>query len=70
MKNILILISNICCFALGLAFIFSLLNYFFHLHLGMKGSEVPDDPRAALLILAFAAAFGGLSYLLQRKRAK
>ena len=66
MKNIVILICQLVGFFLVLAFFFSLGNYFFGWHLGMKGSEVPGDPRAAAVFLVVGLAAGAGGYLLGR----
>jgi hypothetical protein len=66
MKNIIALICQLVGFFLVLAFFFSLGNYFFGWHLGMKGQEVPGDPRAAVLFLVIGLASGSGAYLLSR----
>ena len=66
MKNTITLICQLIGFFLVLAFFFSLANYFFGWHLGMKGQEVPGDPRAAGVFLVVGIIFGGGAYLLGR----
>jgi tellurite resistance protein TehA-like permease len=66
MKNMIALICQLVGFFLVLAFFFSLANYFFGWHLGMKGAEVPADPRAAALFLMIGLASGSGAYLLGR----
>ena len=68
MKNMIALICQLVGFFLVLAFFFSLANYFFGWHLGMKGQEVPADPRAAAVFLAVGLVSGGSAYLLSRKK--
>jgi hypothetical protein len=68
MKNLVILILHLVAALMGLAFIFALLNYFFGLHLGMKGQEVPDDPRAAFLFLGIGLVCGAIAYFGGRKK--
>jgi predicted permease len=68
MKNIIVLICQLVGFFLVLAFFFSLANYLFGWHLGMKGQEVPGDPRAAVVFLAIGLASGTGAYLLTRSR--
>ena len=67
MKDIVALICQLVGFLLALAFFFSLGNYFFGWHLGLKGQEVPGDPRAAVLFLVIAAVCGAIAYFLGRK---
>lgn len=67
MKNILILICQLVGVFLILAFFFSLGNYFFGWHLGMKGQEVPADPRAAVMFLLIGLASGAIAYFLGRR---
>lgn len=66
MKNLIALICQIVGFFLVLAFFFSLANYLFGWHLGMKGQEVPADPRAAVMFLVIGLASGSGAYLLGR----
>ena len=68
MKNIILLFLQIFAFVFSLAFIFSLLNYAFGWHLGMKGQEVPGDPRAALLFLGLGLVCGAIVYIIGRKK--
>jgi hypothetical protein len=70
MKNIIILICQLIGAFLVLAFFFSLANYFFGWHLGMKGQEVPGDPRAAVVFLLVGLASGGVAFLLGRAKKK
>jgi hypothetical protein len=74
MKSMIALICQLVGFFLVLAFFFSLANYFFGWHLGMKGAEVPGDPRAAVVFLLVGLTSGAGAYLLSRsgnrKRAK
>ena len=66
MKNLITLICQLVGVFLVLAFFFSLANYLFGWHLGLKGQEVPGDPRAAVLFLVVGLVFGGGAYLLGR----
>lgn len=66
MKNMIALICQLVGFFLVLAFFFSLGNYFFGWHLGMKGQEVPADPRAAAVFLAVGLVSGVTAYFLTR----
>jgi hypothetical protein len=68
MKNLIALICQIVGLCLVLAFFFSLANYLFGLHLGMKGQEVPADPRAAVSFLVIGLASGAIAYFLSRGR--
>ena len=68
MKNMVALICQLVGFFLVLAFFFSLANYFFGWHLGMKGQEVPGDPRAAAVFLAVGLVSAGSAYLLSRSK--
>jgi len=68
MKNMIALICQLVGFFLVLAFFFSLGNYFFGWHLGMKGQEVPGDPRAAIVFLVVGLVSIGAAYLLTRNR--
>jgi hypothetical protein len=68
MKNLISLLCQLIAVILGLAFFFSLGNYFFGWHLGLKGQEVPADWRAALMFLGIAAVLGGLGYILGREK--
>jgi tellurite resistance protein TehA-like permease len=68
MKNLIALICQIVGLFLILAFFFSLANYLFGLHLGMKGAEVPADPRAAVSFLVIGLASGAIAYFLTRRR--
>jgi hypothetical protein len=53
-----------------IAFFCSLANYFFGWHLSLKGAEVPDDPRAALVFLGIGVLCLAVSYLISRKPKK
>lgn len=66
MKSMIALICQLVGVCLVLAFFFSLANYFFGWHLGMKGAEVPGDPRAAFLFLGIGLASGAGAYFLGR----
>jgi hypothetical protein len=66
MKSMIALICQVVGFFLVLAFFFSLANYFFGWHLGMKGQEVPGDPRAAVLFLVIGLGSGLGAYVLGR----
>jgi len=68
MKNIILLFLQIFAVIFSLAFVFSLLNYFFGWHMGMKGQEVPGDPRAALLFLGIGLVCGAVVYITGRKK--
>lgn len=68
MKNITLLLLQIFAFVFSLAFVFSMLNYLLGWHLGMKGQEVPGDPRAALLFLGIGLVCGAVVYLAGRKK--
>jgi drug/metabolite transporter (DMT)-like permease len=67
MKNIIQLIIQTLAFVFVFSFVFSLLNYAFDWHLGVKGQEVPSDPRAALLFLGVGLVCGVISYFWGRK---
>jgi drug/metabolite transporter (DMT)-like permease len=67
MKNLLALICQLVGFFLVLAFFFSLANYIFGWHLGMKGQEVPADPRAAAMFLLIGLVSGGIAFFLSRR---
>ena len=69
MKNIIQLIIQTLAFVFVFSFVFSLLNYFFDWHLGLKGQEVPGDPRAAVLFLGLGLVCSIVSYLWGRKPA-
>ena len=58
MKNLIALICQIVGLFLILAFFFSLANNLFGLHLGMKGQEVPADPRGGCFIFGDRACVG------------
>ena len=68
MKGILSLILQLVGLFLVVAFVFSLINYFFGWHLGMKGQEVPADPGAAFMFLGIGLVSVGGGYLLDRKK--
>lgn len=67
MKGIIQLIVQTLAFVFVFSFFFSLLNYLFDWHLGVKGQEVPADPRAALLFLGVGLACAGVSYFWGRR---
>lgn len=67
MKNLIILIIQLCGYAFILAFFLSLLNYFFGWHLGIKGAEVPSDPGFAIFILILGGIFSALGWFLDKK---
>ena len=66
MKSMITLICQLVGVFLVFAFLFSLGNYFFGWHLGMKGQEVPGDPRAAAVFLGIGLVLGGCAYFLGR----
>jgi len=68
MKGILSLILQLVGLFLVAAFVFSLINYFFGWHLGMKGQEVPADPGAAFMFLGIGLVSAGAGYFLGRKK--
>ena len=68
MKNLIALICQLVGLFLILAFFFSLANYLFGLHLGMKGQEVPADPRAAISFLVIGLMSGAIAYFLSKGR--
>lgn len=67
MKNIIQLIVQTMAFVFVFSFVFSLMNYLFDWHLGLKGQEVPGDPRAATLFLAIGLVCAAISYFWGRK---
>jgi len=69
MKSIIQLIVQTMAFVFVFSFVFSLLNYFFDWHLGLKGQEVPGDPRAGLLFLGIGLVCAVISYFWGRKKA-
>ena len=69
MKNVIQLIIQTLAFVFVFSFVLSLLNYFFDWHLGLKGQEVPGDPRAAMLFLGLGLACSVVSYFWGRKPA-
>jgi drug/metabolite transporter (DMT)-like permease len=69
MKSIIQLIVQTLAFVFVFSFVFSLLNYLFDWHLGVKGQEVPGDPRAALLFLGIGLVCAGVSFFWGRKKA-
>lgn len=69
MKGILSLILQLVGLFLIVAFVFSLINYAFGWHLGLKGQEVPADPRAAVMFFGIGLVSGAAGFLLDRKKA-
>jgi len=67
MKSIIQLIIQTMAFVFVFSFMFSLLNYLFDWHLGLKGQEVPGDPRAAMLFLGIGLVCAAISYFWGRK---
>jgi hypothetical protein len=67
MKNILLLICNLAAVAFVFAFLFSLANFLFGLHLGIKGVKIPGGPIAAAAFLVVAIVFAAVTYYLNRK---
>jgi len=70
MKDMVALICQLVGVVLVVAFFFSLANYFFGWHLGLKGSDVPGDPRAAVSFLVIGLASGAIGYFLGRRKIK
>jgi hypothetical protein len=68
MKGILSLILQLVGLFLVVAFVFSLINYTFGWHLGIKGQEVPADPGAAFMFLGIGLVSAGTGHLLDRKK--
>ena len=68
MKGILSLILQLLGLFLVVAFVFSLINYTFGWHLGMKGQEVPSDPGAAFMFLGIGLVSAGAGFLLDRSK--
>jgi drug/metabolite transporter (DMT)-like permease len=68
MKSIIQLIVQTMAFVFVFSFAFSLLNYFFDWHLGLKGQEVPGDPRAAILFLGIGVLCAAVSFFWGRKK--
>jgi hypothetical protein len=67
MKNVLLLICNLAAVAFVFAFLFSIANFVFGLHLGIKGVKIPGGPFAATSFLLVAVGFAAVTYYLNRK---
>ena len=67
MKNFVILIIQLTGFAFIIAFVLSLLNYFFDWRLGLYDAEVPGEPDFAVIILILGLILSGLGYYLNKK---
>lgn len=67
MKNFIILIVQLCGFAFIFVAILSLLNNFFDLGLGYKGSEVPADIEFAIAFFILGLIFAPLGWFLNKR---
>jgi len=67
MKNFLVLFVNLGVVAFALAALGTFLNYFFGLHIGFKGSELPHDAVIGVVFVVMAGVFWGVAWLFNRK---
>jgi hypothetical protein len=68
MKDIILFLLQIIGTVSFIGGIFSLMNRLFGWSIGVKGTALPADFRAAAMLFAIAAVCGAIVYLLGRKK--
>jgi hypothetical protein len=67
MRNVVLVVLNLACMGFVLVFVLALLNFLFHLNLGIKGTRVPGDPVAVIAFLVIAGICGSVGVLVNRR---
>lgn len=67
MKNIIILIIQLCGYAFILVSIVSFLNFMFGWSIGFKGEQIPAEPEFAIVFLVLGLITSAVGWFLNKK---